>query len=218
MEPLSLDRTRLFSGLDPDEADGLARVLGVHRRSYEKGMRLLRAGQRVTSVGIVLAGRVLLEGPAASGATAVMGWAATGDSFAEAYAVLGDRPLMVDATAVEHSVVAWLPPGRLWRLAVQDGDPAAARVLQNLLRLTAERNVRLSQRAFHTAPRTVRGRLRAFLGTLPADEDGWVMLPMTQGDLANYLGVNRSVLSSELAGMVRDGEAQRKGKRYRVSR
>ncbi|MDJ1121857.1 Crp/Fnr family transcriptional regulator [Olsenella sp. YH-ols2217] len=216
MESLRIADVQLFEGVANEDADVLARELQVRTRAYDKGERLLRAGQRVSRVGIVLAGRVLMEGPGDAGDVTVMGWASPGDSFGEAYAMLGDRPLMVDATAVEPSVVAWLSVDHLWRQALEQGDSAAAQVLRNLMRLTAERNVRLSQRALHTAPRTVRGRLRSLFATLPTDSEGWVTLPVTQGDLANYLSVNRSVLSSELAAMVRDGEVERDGKRYRI--
>ena len=46
------------------------------------------------------------------------------------------------------------------------GGDAKPRLLSNLLMITARKNLHLSSRSFHTAPRQVRGRVRAYLNTV----------------------------------------------------
>ncbi len=58
----------------------------------------------------------------------------------------------------------------------------------------------------HTAPKTVRGRLLSYLTWQAAkNESREFHIPFTRQQLADYLGVDRSVLSTELSKMQRDG-------------
>ena len=167
--------------------------------------------------GLVVEGRVRMEAADGLGQTAVIGWAAPGEVFAEAYAVLGDEPLMVDVVADTDGRVLWFDAARLLELS---GDPVCAPVARNLSEILARRNVGLSRRALHTAPRTIRGKVMAYLTAAReargVGEGEWFEVPVGRQQLADYLGVDRSALSRELGRMAREGLVAVAGRRFRI--
>ena len=80
------------------------------------------------------------------------------------------------------------------------------KLTRNLLMISAGKNLHLSNRSFHTAPKMVRVRVMAYLGTVALrkgcnDFD----IPFDRQQLADYLNVERTALSKELGKMQADG-------------
>jgi len=85
------------------------------------------------------------------------------------------------------------------------GGDAKPRLLSNLLMITARKNLHLSSRSFHTAPRQVRGRVRAYLNTVSVQKRSRGFAPLDRQLLVDFLNGEFSVLSNELSKMQRDG-------------
>ena len=146
---------------------------------------------------MVLAGRVTVEHHDFWGNRSVLDSLGPGKVFAETYALLPEEPLQVSVTGAEAGKALFLSPGKLGK------DP---RLLRNLLLLTAEKNLRLSRRIFHTSSKTIRGRVLSYL-SFEAARNGSreFTIPFTRQQLADYLEVDRSALSHELGNMAREG-------------
>ena len=79
-------------------------------------------------------------------------------------------------------------------------------VVRNLLKISARKNLQLSRRSLHTAPKTIRGRLMSYFSQQTAAQGSTSMrLPFDRQQLADYLNVDRSALSKELGKMKREG-------------
>ena len=111
---------------------------------------------------------------------------------------------MVDVVAVEDSRIMLLKPKKLF---LQDDNKINSILLQNILRISMNKNLHLSQRIFHTNAKTIRGRLLAYLSScLPAKSPHAEFdIPYDRQQLADYLQVDRSALSAELSKMKADG-------------
>ena len=80
------------------------------------------------------------------------------------------------------------------------------KVVANLLTISAHKNLTLSGRSFHTAPKTIRGRVLAYLNTISLQTGRSEFdIPFDRQQLANYLNVERTALSKELGRMQNDG-------------
>ena len=91
------------------------------------------------------------------------------------------------------------------------------RLIENLLRISARKNLNLSRRIFHTSAKTIRGRLLSFLSYRAAQsQEAWFTIPFNRQQLADYLGVDRSALSNELSKMQREGLLQVEKNRFRL--
>lgn len=200
-----LTGTAPFKGISVEETAAMLGCLGARRRDYAAGEFVYRMGDTVRSVGIVLAGGVRLERTDAWGESSVLGFAGPGDVFAESYACAPDTPLLVNVIASEPSAIIFLDITRVTRMC-----PAAcshhAKLVANLLALSARKNIQLSQRVFHTSPKSIRGKVLSYLSS-EAGRAGSrrFTIPFNRQQLADYLGVDRSALSSELGRMQREG-------------
>lgn len=156
-------------------------------------------------MGLVLTGSVLIEHTDMQGTVTLLGRAEPGDLFAEAYACASDEPLLVDVVASEACEVLFLDARRILTQCTSTCEHHS-RIIRNLVRTLAQKNLALSRRSLHTGPRTIRARLLSYLGE-QAQRAGSrsFTIPFDRQQLADYLNVERSALSNELSKMQRDG-------------
>ena len=200
-----LSKTVLFSEVAPEEIESMLECLGTEQKSFEKGTVLYHAGDLVQSMGLVLSGRVQIENDDLWGNKSVLDSIGPGRVFAETYACVPKEPLMVNVVAAEASDILFLNIGRILKTC-----PAAcshhSRLIRNLLTLTAQKNLNLSRRIFHTSSKSIRGRLLSYLSFQAAvHENREFTIPFNRQQLADYLSVDRSALSNELGKMQREG-------------
>ncbi len=194
--------TPLFHGASQEEISSLLQALDARPRHFGRGEVILPAGEPTARLGVVLSGGVNLENVDVWGSRAILGHAAPGQVFAETYACLPHQPMMVSAVAAEDSQILFLDLRRLL-----DGVcPHQEILLQGLLSITAEKNLALSRRSFHTRDKTIRGRLLSYLSDQAALQGSRTFsIPFDRQQLADYLGVDRSALSGELGKLAREG-------------
>ena len=207
----------LFQGMTPEEAAGLLACMGSDRRRYAKGQTVLHAGEVVTSLGLVLSGSVLIENTDFWGNTTVLDHVGTGQVFAETYACTPREPLMVRVTAAEAAEILFLNAGRLLQPCAQ-ACACHGQLIRNLLTLSAQKNLDLSRKISHPAPKTIRGRLLAYLSyqALRAGSRRFT-IPFDRQQLADYLNVDRSALSNELSKMRKEGLLEVEKNRFSLS-
>lgn len=195
--------TPLFRGATAPEAEKMLLCLRAEERTYKKGEAVYRVGERPTALGLVLSGSVHVEHDDLWGNKTLLGRMGPGELFAETYACLPDEPMMVSVWAAEDAAVLLLDVGRLLRVC-PESCPCHGNLIQNLLAASARKNLHLSRRMLHTAPKTIRGRLLAYL----SDQSGGARrfdLPLDRQELADYLGVDRSALSHALGKLQKEG-------------
>ena len=215
MNFILLTNTPLFRGTTPAEAEAMLACLGTERRRFAKGEFICRAGDLVSDLGLVLSGQVLIQSGDLWGNTTVLDSVGPGQIFAETYACAGER-LMVDVAAAEAAEVLFLPVGRVLQVCPH-ACAHHSRLIRNLLALSAQKNLALSRKIFHTAPKTIRGRLLAYL-SYQAVRSGSrsFTIPFNRQQLADYLNVERSALSNELGKMSREGLLQTERNHFRL--
>lgn len=199
------EKITLFEGMDRADIDHVLSCLGAYEKKYKKGQCIYREGQRVSALGIVLSGSVLIERNDVWGNRSVLGCAERGHIFAESYACIPDEPMLVRVTASEPSVILFLEIRKLTQMC-ESNCAYHSRLIRNLLTVTAGKNVELSRKVFHTSPKSVRGRLLSYLSYCCAlYGEPEFLIPFKRQELADYLGVDRSALSTEIAKMHREG-------------
>ena len=216
MEIGDLIRTPLFRGADAGEASRILECLGAERRRYGRDQTIYRAGDTVTALGLVLSGSVSIENDDFWGNRSILDRVEPGQVFAETYACVPGEPLMVSAVAAEPSEVLFLSVARLLAPCAK-GCACHALLIRNLLSISAQKNLRLSRRIFHTSAKTIRGRLLSYLSYQAARAGGGEFeIPFNRQQLADYLGVDRSALSAELGKMRREGLLETDRNRFRL--
>ncbi len=205
MEFQQLQKTMLFQGMTEEEITEAVQVLEAHEKSYRKGETLLMAGSVTERMGLVLEGSVTIESNDVWGNRTILSHVGSGQVFAETYALLENEPMLVDVTASEDCRILFMRSGRLQSLK-SSLKPWTLKYITNLLTISTHKNLILSGRSFHTAPKTIRGRVMAYLNSVSLQKRSREFdIPFDRQQLADYLNLERSALSKELAKMQRDG-------------
>ncbi|MBR1672034.1 MAG: Crp/Fnr family transcriptional regulator [Fretibacterium sp.] len=189
------------------EVKAALRLLQSREREFVKGEILLRTGEITTEMGLVLEGSVTIESNDIWGNRTLLNIVGEGEFFGESYALLKDEPMLVDVRANGSCRVLFLKVGSLLQSCnAENVDAGTFKLLKNLLAVTAHKNLHLSVRSFHTAPKTVRGRIMAYLNMLSLKKrTGEFDIPFNRQQMADYLNLDRSALSKELGKMRDEG-------------
>lgn len=204
MDTAALCKTALFRGSSPEEVEAMLACLGAERRQYAKGEMVCRVGDVISSMGAVLRGSLLIQTDDLWGNTAVLDRVGPGQIFGEAYACALGEPLMVDVVAADGSEVLFLNVERVLNVC-SNVCGHHNRLVRNLLSISAQKNLALSRKIFHTSSKTIRGRLLSYLSDQAVRSGSSTFtIPFNRQQLADYLNVDRSAMSNELGKMQRD--------------
>ena len=197
-----LSGSALFKGFDETEVNNLLGSLNAREKRFKKGAMIFHSGDVISTLCFVIAGSVTIESNDMWGNRTILNLVSKGQFFAESYALLPNEPMLVDVCANEDCTIVYLDMKSVGRL----DKSMRVILLANLLTITTRKNLHLSSRNFHTAPRQVRGRIMAYLNTVSVQKNSREFdIPFDRQQLADYLNVERSVLSNELSKMQRDG-------------
>lgn len=197
--------TQLFQGIGADEARMMLGCLGARERMFTTGEFALHMGDVTDSLGLVMEGSLRIESVDAWGNVSVVGVVSVGEIFAETYAIIPNEPSMVDAVAVEPTRVLFLETARIMTTCPR-ACAHHSQIGRNLNIIAARKNLGLSRRIFHAAPKTIRGKVLAYLSFMASQRgSNEFEIPFNRQQLADYLGVDRSALSAELSRMQREG-------------
>ena len=194
----------IFGEIDNAELASMLDCLGAQARTVPKNDILLLAGEKPETVGVVLEGLLHIVREDYDGSRALIAAAAPGELFAEALCCAGVEESPITVLASEDSTVLLLRFDRILHMC-----PTACvyhqKLLENMLKLVAVKNLRLQDRIDLMAAKTIRERVLRYLETLVVKPGQPVTVPFNREELAAYLCVERSALSHELMKMKRDG-------------
>lgn len=199
-----ISKTALFWGCPDEDILKMGKHLDFRKTDYRKGDVIFSAGSMITDIGLVLSGSVRIEHTDLWGNKSILGITPAGGVFAESYACIPDEPMMVDAIANEDGEILFISVPKLF--APCPACKSQNRLIQNLVMISARKNLLLSKRSLHTSPKTIRGRLLSYFSQqVSAQGSRQIVIPFDRQQLADYLNLDRSALSKELGKMKKDG-------------
>ena len=205
MNYFSLTNTPLFHGIREDELREMLGCLNAREQEYKKGEIIFRAGDSVTEVGLVERGSVNIVVNFYWGNSSIFGHVTQGNLFAETYAAIPGKELLNDVVAAEDCLILFLDMRHLTTTCASS-CVFHQRIVHNLLRIFAQKNISMSSRMMHIAPKSLRERLLSYLSEQAMEHgSAHFTIPFDRQQLADYLGVDRSAMSNELSKMQRDG-------------
>lgn len=200
-----LRSSQLFSGVSESELTAMLSCLDIRKEDFPKEAFVLRVGDRVDSIGLVLSGSVLVIQEDIWGNRNILSKAGAGQTFAAAYACAPDSKLNVDVIAETPVTAMFLNVKRVLNIC-----PSAcehhSRLVRNLLGELAEKNLRFNEKLTHMGQRTTRSKIMSYLSAEAQRLGKYEFdIPFSRQQLADYLAIERSGLSLELGKMKRDG-------------
>ncbi|MHC1786548.1 MAG: Crp/Fnr family transcriptional regulator [Christensenellales bacterium] len=208
----------LFAGMAASEMPQLLHCLGARRLYWQKDAWILRAGDQPGALGLILKGSASVLREDYWGNRTLIQKLAAGDVFAESFALAGAPGLPVSVLATDATEVLYLDvSGVLSPCAL--GCAFHTRLIVNIARLLAEKNIALTRKIEHLAMRSTREKLLSYLSgeSQRAGSDSFV-IPFSRQELADYLCVDRSAMSAALGRLRREGTIDFSRSHFRVLR
>ena len=215
MEIETLGKTALFRSMTEEEIHLCLKELRSQEKKFKKGTVIMHAGSLTDRMGLVLSGSVTIESNDVCGNCTILSHVGSGQFFAETYALLPDEVMLVDVRANEDCNILFVTVGDLFKSGIS--SIWKDKLTRNLLMISAHKNLTLSGRSFHTAPKSARGRILSYLNTVSLQKHtNEFDIPFDRQQLADYLNLERTNMSKELGRMKRDGIIECRKNHFRL--
>lgn len=200
-----LKRSKLFSGVGENDITLMLTCLGAVSKSYRKGEYVFRQGEHISNICILVEGKLHIQRDDYWGNRSIINIVETGEMFGESYASPGSGPMTNDVIAAESCTVIFFDVSRILTTC-SSSCRFHTLTVQNLFFALSERNKQLMSKLIITSQRTTREKLIAYLSEQAKKHDKSTFeIPFNRQQLADYLSVDRSAMSSELS-KLRDEE------------
>lgn len=199
-----LRNTGLFEGIEDEEMEAMLKCLGAFTRRYAREEFAFRRGDHTDCLGVVLSGKMRIIREDWWGNRTALADLGKGDVMCTDYACSSD-PLDVSIVATEPTEVMYLDVGRAANVCNSSCE-FHNRLVKNLMSSLASTSLDMNRRLDQLSKRSTREKICAFLSDQArAAGSSDFIIGMNRQEMADYLGVDRSAMSSELGRMKRDG-------------
>ncbi len=201
----------LGGGLNPEERKLFSRAIR-HRFTFKMGARIFKVENKFKYLYAIQSGAVKIQTYAYDGTNLISGFYFSGDLIG--IESIGDNVYRNDAIALSTTTVCEIPFNQLEELC--DSIPA---LRHEVMMLFAKKIRHTEQAVVHGRHLHAKLRLLRFLqylyeqnGVSRADGSNRVLLPMSKGDIACYLGLCPESLSRALKKLEKEGVIRNRSK------
>ena len=211
-----LTRTKLFWGVGEEDIASLLSCLGARKKEYRKGEYILREGEHISDIFILVEGKIHIQKDDYWGNRSILSVISVGEMFGEGYAAPESGALLNDVVAVEDSSVIFFDVKRILTTC-----SSACRfhnmIVQNMFFAISDKNRKLVQKLGHMSGRTTRAKLISYLSEEAKRQGSSAFtVPFNRQQLADYLCVDRSAMSNELCKMRDEGMIEFEKSRFEL--
>lgn len=200
-----LKKNELFSGIRREELAQVFTCLDARVKFFPKGAYLVHAGQSLQDMGILLSGRAQITRVDLVGNRMIVAGLEPSELFGESFACLETQELPVSVEAGEDCRALWLNMRRVITVCSSTCQ-FHTRLIENMLRVLAGKNVALNEKVRLLSLKTTREKLLQYLfGCAERQGATRFEIPYNRSELADFLGVDRSAMSRELSRMQEEG-------------
>ncbi|HCC00228.1 MAG TPA: Crp/Fnr family transcriptional regulator [Ruminococcaceae bacterium] len=200
-----LEQSALFENVKGPEIQRVLHCLGATTQKYPKNKIVLTAGTPVNYIGFLMNGVLQIAREDENGNRNILDKLVPGELFAEVFACIGGMASPITVLAETDSHILFLDCRKMLH-SCESACAAHAQIIENLLRLIAQKTLSLNEKIDCIGQRTLREKIWAFL-ILQQRHTGKkaFSIPFSRAEMADYLCVDRSALSATLSRMQEEG-------------
>ena len=200
-----LKNTNMFNGITENEILGMLKSLNASTVTYKYNEYILRYGENVTDICMVLDGLALIEKEDIWGNRSIISEISAGVLYAESYACLTKLPAEISVIASEDTTVMLFDMRRILTIC-SSSCTFHTKLIQNLLQTIAQKNVLLTKKIEYISKKTIKEKLLAYLSSeaMKANSSTFC-IPFNRQELSDFLAVDRSALSTEIGKLKKSG-------------
>ncbi len=195
----------LFEGIADENLLRMLACLGAKVEIFDKKYTIIAEGNPARFIGIVLEGAVQIVQTDFYGNRSILAVSEKGEMFSEAFACAEVKSIPVSIIATEPTEIMLIDCSHILHTC-QNNCGFHQQLIFNLMKSLAVKNIQFHQKIEVTSKRSTREKLLAYLFMCEkkAGESSFE-IPFDRQELADYLGVERSGLSSEIGKLKKEG-------------
>jgi CRP-like cAMP-binding protein len=199
-----LQTAPLFAGIGSSDFEAMMTCLDARTQLCNKNETVFFEGDLVTDIGLLLKGRIHLIKGDVWGNCSIVAEIAPPDMFAEAVVCSGYGKIPVSVITKENSEILFID----YRKIVTSCSSSCAfhsKLIRNMIGILANKNILLSTKIQHITKRSIKEKLLSYLLEIAKQKSSKEFdIPFNRQELADYLSVERSALSSEMSKLKTD--------------
>ena len=206
----------LFHGIKQDELNAMLSCIGYHIGTFKKGDIVAFEGDNLKHIGIVMKGSVDMVKEDLWGNKTMLLRMGKDELFGETFACGSDSLSVVTFLVSEDAKILFMPFDRVMHSCTM-ACQFHHRLIENMVKIIADKNRDLMRKIDVVSKRTIREKLLAYLSIQAQVQNArYFEIPLGRVELAEYLCVDRSALTRELAKMKEDGLIDYDKKCFRI--
>lgn len=208
----------LFQGIAQPQLERMLSCLGARIIKTGKGRTVFSEGDSVDRIGILLRGSAQVLREDYNGDRSILSYVGPCELFGESYAFSGTKELPVNVVTNDTCVILVIDSVRV-RSCCSNACQHHNQLIYNLLKIVSRKNLMLHQKIYITSRRTTREKLLAYLmHQAKVNKSNSFTIPYDRQELADYLEVDRSGLSSELGKLRKEGALECDRRKFKLLR
>ena len=205
LELLKTVESPLFRGIRKEDMEPMFHCIGYRVASFQKGEILGFEGENLKHIGIVISGTVDMVKEDLWGNKTLLLRIGKNDLFGETFACGEDNLTVVTFLVSEDATILFMPFNRVMHNCAQSCE-FHHRLIENMVQIIANKNRDLMRKVEVVSKRTIREKVLTYLSLQAQQQDSrYLEVPLGRVELAEYLCVDRSALTRELAKMREEG-------------
>ena len=195
----------LFAGIQVADRKAMLSCIGYHIGTFKKGDIVAFEAENIKHIGILLSGAVDMVKEDIWGNKTILVRMHKDQLFGETFACSEDNQSVVTFVVSEDAKILFMPFDRVMHNCTM-ACVFHHRLIENMVHIIANKNRDLMRKVEVVSKRTIREKILAYL-SIQAQAQGtrYFEIPLGRVELAEYLCVDRSALTRELAKMKDDG-------------
>lgn len=211
-----LKKCPLFDGIDEENLISVLDCLNARVCSYEKNRVILAEGSIAKYFGIVLSGAVEIIKLDYFGNKSIISTVEPSQLFGESFACAELKSVPNNAVAAKDTKVMFIDCKRLTK-SCGNACEFHSRIIFNLLKIVARKNLMFNQKIEITSKRTTREKLMTYLSfQAKKSQSNSFYIPYDRQSLADFLEVERSGLSAEISKLKNEGVIENRKNYFKI--
>ena len=195
----------VFFGMSEDELKALLECFNARLKSYDDGEIIIRQGDMIKDIYLVLEGAVNIEKDSYWGRRIIVTQIGINENIALAFVASKNIESSIDAVSVGKTKLLLLGYEKCTSMC-QNACTKHKLLINNLFEILSKENIELLQKIENISQKTIREKLLTYLSNEARRNKSYAFeIPFNRQDLADYLNIDRSAMSFEISKMQKDG-------------
>ena len=211
-----LSQTKIFSSASEFECQAMMFCFKTRFKTFDKNQVIVSQGDPMENIILIVKGAANVQNVDSLGNISILMRMKKGEVYGLESAYAGDENYKDSLIATEKSLILFMNKHR----AITPCENRCRRheiFNKHLTELVAESNIQLLDKLSHMSKKTIRDKLLSYFTSLALKSNSnYFEIPFNKTELANYLSVDRSAMSTELSKMRDEGIIDFEKRQFRL--